>query len=172
MDHERDISTSIVASCADFIAAQSHPFGMEVFHSWIRIDHTLQFPPTKIQKMHHPIITANTVSGPLGRWAVGPLARLQSVTELLGFQRAAAWAAGEKCRALVVDSWSVRGLYERISPAQPMVVEFCWFFLHPTQQILELYGIIKWVYYFHLHKSSIKSYQIIDKISIIINHSL
>ena len=71
MDHERDISTSIVASCADFIAAQSHPFGMEVFHSWIRIDHTLQFPPTKIQKMHHPIITANTVSGPLGRWAVG-----------------------------------------------------------------------------------------------------
>ena len=105
-------------------------------------------------------------------WAVGPLARLQSVTELLGFQRAAAWAAGEKCRALVVDSWSVRGLYERISPAQPMVVEFCWFFLHPTQQILELYGIIKWVYYFHLHKSSIKSYQIIDKISIIINHSL
>ena len=104
MDHERDISTSIVASCADFIAAQSHPFGMEVFHSWIRIDHTLQFPPTKIQKMHHPIITANTVSGPLGRWAVGPLARLQSVTELLGFQRAAAWAAGEKCRALVVDS--------------------------------------------------------------------
>ena len=71
MDHERDISTSIVASCADFIAAQSHPFGMEVFHFWIRIDHTLQFPPTKIQKMHHPIITANTVSGPLGRWAVG-----------------------------------------------------------------------------------------------------